>query len=268
MKLLSQHLWESLPSLWPSIYFLFQWGNTLIELDLSWLTSGSTSSHCLSNEELKDIAKTGFQMSNLEKLNLSGTKVEDEGVRWRYLVLSKLCWTRTALTHFRLNHDWTWNSLGKVQVYLASSSATNASPCLHCTRFMAMSSLYPCGKPCSTSTHNETIKKLTLFSSVIDGIMIESLFRIWKPVGMLWVLILNRKFYHICRRNITIDDYVKGSVSSSIPCTCRLLLANLCLPPFSWPMKMATTKGNQETTRARNAGWNRPFKDGGEELFT
>ena len=45
-----------------------------------------------------------------------------------------------------------------------------------------------------------------------------------------------------------------GSVSSSIPCTCRLLLANLCLPPFSWPMKMATTKGNQETTRARNAG--------------
>ena len=46
---------------------------------------------------------------------------------------------------------------------------------------------------------------------------------------------------------------LKGSVSSSITCTCRLL-ANLCLPPFSWPMKMATTKGNQETTRARTAG--------------
>ena len=46
---------------------------------------------------------------------------------------------------------------------------------------------------------------------------------------------------------------VKGSVSSSIPCTCRPL-ANLCLSPFSWAMKMATTKANQETTRARHAG--------------
>ena len=56
-------------------------------------------------------------------------------------------------------------------------------------------------------------------------------------------------------------DYrdIKGSVSSSIPCTCRLL-ANLCLSPFSWAMKMALTKANQETTRARHAGWNRPFK--------
>ena len=46
---------------------------------------------------------------------------------------------------------------------------------------------------------------------------------------------------------------LKGSVSSSIPCTCRLL-AGLCLSPFSWAMKMATTKANQETTRARHAG--------------
>ena len=52
---------------------------------------------------------------------------------------------------------------------------------------------------------------------------------------------------------------LKGSVSSSIPCTCRLLVG-LCLPPFSWPMKMATTKANQEATRARHAGCNRPFK--------
>ena len=29
---------------------------------------------------------------------------------------------------------------------------------------------------------------------------------------------------------------------------------------FSWAMKMATTNANEETTRARNAGWNRPFK--------
>ena len=46
---------------------------------------------------------------------------------------------------------------------------------------------------------------------------------------------------------------LKGSVSSSIPCTCRLL-ASLCLSPFLWAMKMATTKENQETTRARHAG--------------
>ena len=46
---------------------------------------------------------------------------------------------------------------------------------------------------------------------------------------------------------------LKGSVSSSMPCTCRLL-ANLCLSPFSWAMKMATTKANQEATRARHAG--------------
>ena len=46
---------------------------------------------------------------------------------------------------------------------------------------------------------------------------------------------------------------LKGFVSSSIPCTCRLL-AGLCLSPFSWAMKMATTKANQETTRARLAG--------------
>ena len=46
---------------------------------------------------------------------------------------------------------------------------------------------------------------------------------------------------------------VKGSVSSSIPCTCRLL-AGLCLSPFSWAMKMATTKANQEATRTRHAG--------------
>ena len=32
------------------------------------------------------------------------------------------------------------------------------------------------------------------------------------------------------------------------------------LSPFAWPMKMAITKANPDTTRARNAGWNRPFK--------
>ena len=44
-----------------------------------------------------------------------------------------------------------------------------------------------------------------------------------------------------------------ASVSSSIPCTCRLL-ANLCSSPFSWPMNMVPTKANQEMIRARHAG--------------
>ena len=30
---------------------------------------------------------------------------------------------------------------------------------------MTMSPLYPCGKPCSSRTHNETVEKLTLFSA-------------------------------------------------------------------------------------------------------
>ena len=40
-------------------------------------------------------------------------------------------------------------------------------------RLMTMSPLSPCGKPCSTGTHNETVKKLALFSAMINGIMIE-----------------------------------------------------------------------------------------------
>ena len=42
------------------------------------------------------------------------------------------------------------------------------------TRLMTMSPLYPCGKPCSTGTHNETVKKLALFSAIIIGIVMES----------------------------------------------------------------------------------------------
>ena len=53
--------------------------------------------------------------------------------------------------------------------------------------------------------------------------------------------------------DFSLMEKVKGSVSSSIPCTCRYL-TGLCLSPFSWPMKMATTKEKQETTRARHAG--------------
>ena len=50
-----------------------------------------------------------------------------------------------------------------------------------CVRLMTMSPLYPCGKPCSRGTQNETAKTLALFPSIINGIMIESPLRISIP---------------------------------------------------------------------------------------
>ena len=35
---------------------------------------------------------------------------------------------------------------------------------------MAIGPLYPCSKPFSTGPHNETVKKLTLFSAIINRI--------------------------------------------------------------------------------------------------
>ena len=48
-------------------------------------------------------------------------------------------------------------------------------------RLMTMSPLYPCGKPCSRGTHNEKLKNLALFSSIINGIMKESRLRFSIP---------------------------------------------------------------------------------------
>ena len=42
-------------------------------------------------------------------------------------------------------------------------------------RLVKMSPLYPCGKPCSPGTHNEAMKKMTLFSAFDSRIMIERL---------------------------------------------------------------------------------------------
>ena len=50
-------------------------------------------------------------------------------------------------------------------------------------RLMTMSPLYPCGRPCSRGTHNETVINLALFSSIINGIMMESRLRISIPWG-------------------------------------------------------------------------------------
>ena len=49
------------------------------------------------------------------------------------------------------------------------------------TRLMTMRPLYPCGKPCSRGTHNETVKNLALFSSIINGITKELRLRISIP---------------------------------------------------------------------------------------
>ena len=66
------------------------------------------------------------------------------------------------------------------------------------TRLMTMSSLYPCGKPCSTTeTHNETVKELALFFAIINGIMMELRLRIPIPWEWFSILQLNRKCYHI-----------------------------------------------------------------------
>ena len=71
-------------------------------------------------------------------------------------------------------------------------------------RLMTMSPLNPCGKSCSRGTHNETVKKLALFSSIINGIMKESRLRISIPWGVFSVLQSNRKFYHIYTLTIVI----------------------------------------------------------------
>ena len=54
---------------------------------------------------------------------------------------------------------------------------------------MTMSSLYPCGKPCSRGTHNETVKYFALFCSIMASNL--------HPVGVFLILESNGKFYHI-----------------------------------------------------------------------
>ena len=43
---------------------------------------------------------------------------------------------------------------------------------------MTIRPMYPCGKPCSKGTRNETVKNLALFSSIMNGITMESQLRI------------------------------------------------------------------------------------------
>ena len=52
-------------------------------------------------------------------------------------------------------------------------------------RLMTMSPLYPCDKPCSTETHDETVKKLAVFSAIITASNLS-------PVGVFSILQSNR----------------------------------------------------------------------------
>ena len=73
-----------------------------------------------------------------------------------------------------------------IRAYLIDSYSIETSPktnqlSLHEGSLMTMSPLYPCGKPCSRGTHNETVKNLGLFSSIIYGIMMKPRVRISAP---------------------------------------------------------------------------------------
>ena len=70
-----------------------------------------------------------------------------------------------------------------------------------------MSPLYPCGKPCSSGTHIETVKNLEKPGPIFfnyhwsyDGITASNL----NPMGVFSILQSNRKFYQICTVTIVI----------------------------------------------------------------
>ena len=78
-------------------------------------------------------------------------------------------------------------------------------------RLLTMISLDPCGIPYSTGTPNNTVKKLTLFSAIINRIMMESPSRIsnpgWQSRSMtsnleprLNVTVKAVEAYHPCRQ--------------------------------------------------------------------
>ena len=69
---------------------------------------------------------------------------------------------------------------------------------------MTMSPLYPSDKPCSTGTHDKTVKKVgPIFCNHqwnYDGITAPNR----NPVGVFSILQSNRKFYHIYTITIVI----------------------------------------------------------------
>ena len=72
-----------------------------------------------------------------------------------------------------------------------------------------------------------------------------------------WSILINL-LIECCSIDTLRTRYTKMNVNCMKFILHSLYVASLGLP-LSWPMKVATTKGNQETTRAKNAGWIRPF---------
>ena len=70
---------------------------------------------------------------------------------------------------------------------------------------MMMRPLYPCGKPCSRETLNETVKRLALLS--YDGITASNL----NPVEVISIIQSNRKFYHIYTITIVYNSQISQS---------------------------------------------------------
>ena len=64
-------------------------------------------------------------------------------------------------------------------------------------RIMMVSPFHPCSKSCSTGTHNETVKNLSLFSSIINRIMMELRLRISIPWECFKFFNRIEPFYHI-----------------------------------------------------------------------
>ena len=104
---------------------------------------------------------------------------------WDFSVRKRMCWD--------LERDFVKHHYNSSTKFTLASILTMPS-----NRIMTMNPLYPCGKPCSTGTHNETVKKLTQFSAFINRIMMESRLRISIPCQS------NRKLYHIYTVTIVI----------------------------------------------------------------
>ena len=118
---------------------------------------------------------------------------------------------------------------------------------------------------------------MLMFGTVINGTVVEDV-NVWYSKLIFHSDLPSKEYIHLenmcksrvilhfknckitilftVRRQILFNSALKklkGSVSSSMRCTFRLLVV-LCLSPFSWAMIMAITKANQETTHARNDG--------------
>ena len=75
------------------------------------------------------------------------------------------------------------------------------------TRLMTMKPLCPWSKPCSTGTHNETVKKLALFSIFCNHQWNYHGITTSNPMGVFSILQWSQDFYHIYTITTVIQKY-------------------------------------------------------------